>query len=189
MLTLKRAICFIDTKHGVHLAFRLFEFYEIWGEHLTTHRQFSFRQSLPTNKQINVFFLKLHTHGSCNNLFTESDRRSEHQPCPMNEMLFLYTSTTSKAAFNGTLNPISVSKTHRRCKRTRSPNAFSRKLACGIFCVSRRCIGTCQLETTKYRRCSFSFLFFFSIIVSFGRLLACVENAVFCCRSQSEVMT
>lgn len=56
LTALKRAICFIDTRHGVHLASRSFEFYEIWGEHLNTHRQFSFRQSLPTNKQIIVFF-------------------------------------------------------------------------------------------------------------------------------------
>lgn len=105
---------------------------------------------------------------------------AEQRPCKMNEMLFLHTNTTNENAFNGTLNPIYASKTHRRCKCTRSPNAFSRNLVCGIFCASCRCIGTCELETTKYSRCFFSLLFFFSILVSFGRLLASVENAVLC---------
>lgn len=47
-----------------------------WTLIASPSRQFSFRHSLPTNKQITVFLLKFHTHGSCNNLFTESDRRS-----------------------------------------------------------------------------------------------------------------
>lgn len=113
------------------------------------------------NKLTCSFCVKSQTHSSCNNLFTESDRRSEQQLCQMNKILFLYTNATNENTWYGTVNSIAVSKTHQRCM----PHAVAK---C-IFSRTRMryCVCVCVVvawelvssKTTKYRRCVYISLF------------------------------
>lgn len=129
--------------------------------------QFSCGQSLPANKQIT----KSQTHSSCIRLFTEKviDRASSGYA----------RNATNGNAWHGTLNSISVCKTHQRCECVHGRHVYSVADSIVAYGISVRADVAWKLvssKTTKYK-CRF-----FTLLLSFRYVS--LSDCTCCSRAQ-----